>query len=201
MKTAGIILCGGKSSRMGRPKPWLTLAGETLLARAVRVAKPCVSQTLVCAAPRQRLPPVSFAFKRVNDIYQHGGPLAALQAALALVDERNFESAVVLAVDMALVNTVILQHMIQLLRPQDEAVIPLSDGHLQPLCAVYRPRARRIIAELTGTNRSMHAWVDRLAVRTWSEEEIRPLAGGQPIFASLNTPEEYERIRGLVEYT
>ncbi len=37
MKTAGILLAAGNSSRLGQPKQLLTIAGETLIRRAARV--------------------------------------------------------------------------------------------------------------------------------------------------------------------
>ena len=33
MDVGGIVLCGGQSSRMGRPKAWLPFGNETMLER------------------------------------------------------------------------------------------------------------------------------------------------------------------------
>ena len=46
----GIILCGGKSRRMGQPKAWLPLGGETVLARVLRLLRPTVESIIVVAA-------------------------------------------------------------------------------------------------------------------------------------------------------
>src|SRR5947199_85155 len=37
LRVAGVVLCGGQSSRMGRPKAWLPFAGELMLPRVVRL--------------------------------------------------------------------------------------------------------------------------------------------------------------------
>src|SRR5687767_10615246 len=56
---AGIILCGGKSSRMGRPKALLPFGPELMLERVVRILSAVVSPIVVVAAPEQDLPPLS----------------------------------------------------------------------------------------------------------------------------------------------
>ena len=52
MKTAGLVICGGQSQRMGRPKAWLPFAGEILLPRIVRLVAEVVSPVIVVAAAR-----------------------------------------------------------------------------------------------------------------------------------------------------
>ncbi|MGH7844831.1 MAG: molybdenum cofactor guanylyltransferase, partial [Candidatus Binatia bacterium] len=56
---AAIILAGGKSSRMGRPKAMLHFAGEPLIFHIVRKLKRLFSQVIVVAAPGQELPPLN----------------------------------------------------------------------------------------------------------------------------------------------
>ena len=45
MRVGGIVLCGGRSSRMGSPKAWLPFGGEPMLARVVRVVCEAVQLT------------------------------------------------------------------------------------------------------------------------------------------------------------
>ena len=52
----GVVLCGGRSSRMGRPKASLPFAGETMLARVVGVLGGVVSPVVVVAASGQDVP-------------------------------------------------------------------------------------------------------------------------------------------------
>ena len=56
MNTGGIILCGGKSTRMGSPKAWLPFGPETMLQRVVRLLGTVVSPIVAVAAPEQSLP-------------------------------------------------------------------------------------------------------------------------------------------------
>ena len=64
---AGIVLCGGQSSRMGRAKAWLPFAGETMLARVVRLLSEVVRPIVVVAAPGQDVPPVPADVELVRD--------------------------------------------------------------------------------------------------------------------------------------
>src|SRR5262245_3646442 len=49
LAVGGIILCGGQSKRMGRPKAWLPFAGETMLPRVVRLLGEVVQPIVVVA--------------------------------------------------------------------------------------------------------------------------------------------------------
>lgn len=57
-RLGAIVLCGGHSRRFGKPKEWLTIDGETLLGRTVRVLRGCVDETVLAARSGQSLPPV-----------------------------------------------------------------------------------------------------------------------------------------------
>src|SRR5437764_5768651 len=81
-ETAGIVLCGGQSSRMGRPKAWLPFVGETMLGREVRLLGTVVSPVVVVAAPDQEVPPLPSGVLVVRDPQRGRGPLQGLAAGL-----------------------------------------------------------------------------------------------------------------------
>ena len=56
MNRAGIILCGGKSERMGTAKAMLPFGDELLIQRVVRIVGSVVSLVVVVASPGQSLP-------------------------------------------------------------------------------------------------------------------------------------------------
>src|SRR6516164_10798270 len=82
MSTAGIILCGGRSSRMGRPKAWLQFGPELMLQRVLRILSEVVSPIVVVAAPEQEVPPLSPDVQIVRDEREGFGPLQGLAAGL-----------------------------------------------------------------------------------------------------------------------
>src|SRR5215213_4616179 len=84
----GIVLCGGRSSRMGRQKAWLPFGDEVLLQRVVRVLREVVEPVVVVAAPDQDLPPLPAGVLVARDDREYLGPLNGLAAGLAALGSR-----------------------------------------------------------------------------------------------------------------
>ena len=82
MRTAGVILCGGQSSRMGGPKAWLPVGDETMLVRVVRLLGEVVSPLVLVAAPGQHLPPLDGDIEVVRDPITGRGPLVGILAGM-----------------------------------------------------------------------------------------------------------------------
>ena len=83
-RTAGVVLCGGQSSRMGRPKAWLPFGGEVMLVRVVRLLGEVVSPLVVVAAPGQDVPALPADVAVVRDPERGRGPLQGLAAVYRL---------------------------------------------------------------------------------------------------------------------
>jgi molybdopterin-guanine dinucleotide biosynthesis protein A len=81
-EVVGVVLAGGRSSRMGRDKAFIALAGETLVARAVRRLAPQVSRLVIntngdaAAFAGLGLPVVA------DDATGYQGPLAGIHAVM-----------------------------------------------------------------------------------------------------------------------
>ena len=83
MRVGGIILCGGKSSRMGYSKAILPFGPELMLQRVVRLLSEVVSPIVVVAAPTQELPPFPSDVLIARDQREGRGPLEGLLAGLS----------------------------------------------------------------------------------------------------------------------
>ena len=79
---AGIVLCGGRSRRMGQEKYRLSFAGETLLQRICRIVQPEVSRILIVAAADQQIPQSESNIEVLRDEIPDAGPLAGISQAL-----------------------------------------------------------------------------------------------------------------------
>src|SRR5207244_1312935 len=82
LRVGGIVLCGGQSKRMGRPKAWLQFGGELMLPRVVRILSETVAPIVVVAAPEQDVPPGPPEVRIVRDEERGRGPLQGLAAGL-----------------------------------------------------------------------------------------------------------------------
>ena len=84
MHKAAIILCGGKSSRMGRDKATLPFGPELMLQRVVRLIGQAVDleRRVIVAAPNQSLPALPTGATVAHDAAEYRGPLQGLATGL-----------------------------------------------------------------------------------------------------------------------
>lgn len=134
---AAIILCGGHGRRIGTPKEWLTIDGETLLARTARVVRGCVDGIVLAARPDQSLPVVDGDVARVDDVVSDAGPLAGIVAGMEHLAGRCAVMFVT-ACDHPKLEPQFVEGLFQQLEDGDPGLIPSYRGELFPLTAVYR---------------------------------------------------------------
>jgi molybdenum cofactor guanylyltransferase len=136
MITGGIVLCGGKSTRMGTPKATLPFGPETMLQRVVRLLGSVVDPIIVVAARQQALPELPDDVIVAQDEREQRGPLEGLRAGLKALPN-SVDSAYVTSCDVPLLVPAFVTRMIELLGDNDIAVMEI-DGFPHPLSAVYR---------------------------------------------------------------
>lgn len=193
------ILAGGGSTRMGRDKCRLEIAGVPLLTRLCRRLAPAAGQILVAAgAPDHVLPDLPETVRIVYDPEPGQGPLAgicAVERGLADHVARVF----VCACDTPLLDAGTVRALAFELA-QSDALVPRVDGRLQVLAAVY---ARRVLGQAPvlydAGQRSANALLASDAVRVLDEAALRERGIDPSVFASVNTRDEWDRLRGRVE--
>jgi len=187
-----VILAGGRSSRMGRPKAWLDFGGVPLLQRIVQRLEGSFPEVVVVAAPGQELPPVAATV--VRDEQPGEGPVGGLVVGLR---ELGCEVALVLTCDVPFVSAVVAKYLEAAIEGFDVAV-PEWEGRLNPLQAAYRTTCQPVLAELfaAGRRRPVDLF-DRVPTRIVREEEIRSLDPEGRTFLNMNSPEDYEAALGI----
>jgi len=191
MIAGGIVLCGGHSRRMGRPKAWLPFGEEIMLPRVVRLLAEVVRPIVVVAAPEQGVPGLPGEVDVVRDEVPDRGPLQGLAAGLAALRGRA-EAAYLSSCDVPLLRPAFVRRLIDLLE-QHTICVPYVDGHHHPLAAVYRLEAAPTVARLLAEDRLRPFFLFE-AVPTRMVEAAE-LADVDPTFQTLrnlNTPEDYE---------
>ena len=201
--TAGIVLAGGRSTRMGRPKAELEWHGSTLLHRVCGLIRRVVDgPVVVVRAPGQGLPPLPPGVEVTQDAHGGRGPLQGLAAGLSAVDRRA-SVAYVSSTDVPLLHPAFVNAVLAAgARDDVDVVLPVAQGFRHPLAATYRTSLLPAVEELIATERMRPAFLfERCRVHELSEEELladRGLAQGDPSLLSLlnvNDPQEYERAR------
>jgi molybdenum cofactor guanylyltransferase len=133
----GVVLCGGQSQRMGRPKAWLPFAGEVMLPRVVRLLGEAVGPLVVVAAPDQDVPPLPPGVAVVRDAERGRGPLQGLVAGLEAL-RGQAEAAYLSSCDVPFLRPAFVRRLIDLLGA-NAVCVPRVGEHHHPLAAVYRP--------------------------------------------------------------
>jgi molybdenum cofactor guanylyltransferase len=187
---AGIVLCGGRSSRMGLDKANLSIAGKALLARTVKTLAEVAKPIVVAAAADQLLPPLPTDTLIVRDFEPEKGPLPAFARALAAIPS-DCTCTYLLACDLPFLTVQFLRFLAE--RPtQADAVVPHVAGLWHPLTALYR-QAVRSTAEriLASGRRRMLDLIDAIPVDRIDAEELRPIDPELHCLRNVNTPEDY----------
>jgi molybdenum cofactor guanylyltransferase len=200
---AGIVLAGGRSTRMGRPKAALEWHGTTLLQRVVGIVGRVVDgPVVVVKAPGQELPELPRGVVVATDAREGRGPLQGLAAGLEEVLGRA-EHAYVSSTDVPLLHPAFVGVVLRAAKREDvEVALPVAHGFRHPLAAAYRTALLGEVERLIAEDRMKPAFLfERARVRELDEAELlrdRELAEADPELLSLlnvNDPAEYERAR------
>jgi len=182
MEATLLVLAGGDSRRMGRPKAWIEVGDTVLLRYVVERLAPAFSEVMVSFAEPEQMEQ-HVPYRVVFDRKRSSGPLAGLEA--GLVSCRT-EVLFAVACDMPYVARSTGELAVAAARSCD-AAIPRHDGLFEPVCRAYRKTALpKIVGALDAGNYTAHEVVMDLDV-TWLEG----LDTTQ--FESLNTPADLER--------
>jgi molybdenum cofactor guanylyltransferase len=181
----GIVLAGGKSSRMGGvDKTLLEIDGRTLTQRVVDVVAPLFHEVIVASGV-----PGKFAgLPGVREVADHArgvGPLAGIRAGL---EACRTPWAFVLAADMPCLREELVLRVVAAASPDVLVVAPRHGRFREPLHAAYhRDAIPEIDRFLEAGGRSVNALLDRFAVR-WVD------VGGADLdcFKNVNRPEDLE---------
>jgi len=185
---SGIILAGGRSSRMGRPKALLSFDNEPLISHIVRRLQPIVDEIVVVAAPDQQLPPLPVTLVRDEVAYQ--GPVGGIAYGLAA---SAGEFSFVTSCDAAFSSRALIDHLLSL-RHGADVVVPRWDGRYQPLFAIYRRTVLSLLqAQLDRGELRPVFLFERVKTRIVEEDEIRAFDPDGESFFNMNEPADYER--------
>jgi molybdopterin-guanine dinucleotide biosynthesis protein A len=191
----GFVLTGGASRRMGRPKALLVLGGQTLLERQLRLLREVVSSVGVVGwpadVPFSKLP---LSLGRVTcwpDDLPDRGPLGGIYTGLK---RSRREYNLFLSCDMPFIDANFLRFLCQrAIASRADVTVPKSrERRLNPVCAVYRRRALKVIHQNLelGENKITRFFPSvRCEVITW--REISRAGFAPTILDNMNTPQDY----------
>lgn len=188
-----IVLCGGKSSRMGQDKATLPFGPEQMLQRIVRLISQVVdpSGIVVVAAEGQRLPELPSTVIITRDERPGRGPLEGIAAGLKAMPS-SMEAVYATSCDVPLLVPQFVDRMFEQLGFSQIAV-PVDGQYHHPLAAVYRTSLLPVVCGLLESQelrpRALFAQVDTVLVSVDSLREVDPSLS---TLMNLNSPEDYQ---------
>jgi molybdopterin-guanine dinucleotide biosynthesis protein A len=201
-RAAGIVLAGGRSSRMGSPKAALEWHGSTLLWRTVAIiGRAADGPVVVVRAPGQQLPALPPDTEVVDDPQEGRGPVQGIAAGLAALAGRA-DVAFVSSTDMPFLHPAFVRRVLRAAQDGADVALPVARGFRQPLAAAYRtalaPAAERLVREgrlkpaflFEGCNVAV---LDEAAMRT--DPVLAALDPDLDSVLNVNEPADYQSAR------
>jgi molybdopterin-guanine dinucleotide biosynthesis protein A len=190
MKTAGIILAGGLSSRMGRDKSLLEIGDETLIERTVNKVRRFAAEIVIASNSTDKYGLAGTV--EVADEYVGMGPLAGIHVGLMAI---KAQYAFVVSCDMPFFTVELAEYLISRAEGYD-VVVPEIGKKWEPLCAVYSKNCIRPIENcLKSSVRRVYEFYKDVKLLKIDEPELRQVGDLGEMFCNLNTPEDWKRVQ------
>jgi molybdopterin-guanine dinucleotide biosynthesis protein A len=201
-EATGIVLAGGRSSRMGTPKAALEWHGSTLLRRVVGIVGRAVDgPVIVVRAPDQELPSLPADVEIAEDAREGRGPLQGLEAGLAAA-RAHAPVAYASSTDVPLLHPRFVRRVVAAVDDGTDVALPHIRGFPQPLAAAYRTELVEVVARLIAEDRLRPAFLFEACRTTRLDADALlddpALAALDPELDSvlnLNEPADYEAAR------
>ena len=195
MRTAALILAGGKSSRFGTDKSMLTIGGERMIETQVAKCGGLCDEVLILCGEKEKFH--LDGIREVPDICPGQGPLSGIMAGMLASRAELF---FVVACDMPMFSTELAQKLLEKCADGQDACIPRDGERLEPLCAVYRkstlPYIRQMLSQGERRVRALFpqirtAYLER---EDWPQNGQSALSAAQEdMFYNINYPADYDR--------
>ncbi len=187
----GIVLAGGRSSRMGREKAALLLDGRTLLQRAADALLAAgVRELVLVGAPGRPLPPIEVPVPVLvtHDPVEGEGPL---QGILAGLERAPSPIALAVGCDMPYLEPGLLTLLASHAAAGPRLVVPMHHGRPEGLCSAWRTDAIEVVrAHLAAGDRAVMSVAHDLDALRLPPEAYASLDPTGRSFANLNTPDD-----------
>lgn len=186
----GIILAGGKSSRIGSDKGFLLLNEKTFIQHIIEAMQPLVKDIIIISNnPDYDI----LNLKRVNDLIENSGPLAGIYTGL---HHSYTENNLVLSCDVPLINTETLKKLTTNIEEHIDVIQLESKGKTMPLIAMYKKHCKNKFFELLQQGEKQL----RFAVKQCNVKTITLNTELEKFTVNINTTNQFNEITNAINH-
>ncbi|MHB1421508.1 MAG: molybdenum cofactor guanylyltransferase [Bacillota bacterium] len=187
LDATGIILSGGRNTRMRSNKAFLEIGKGKIIEETLKKLQPLFAQVIIVTNEPELYSNLSTQL--VRDLIHGFGPLSGIHAGITASNHNlNF----VMACDLPFIEPDLVRFMIEHAGGYD-VVVPQVGNYLQPLHAVY---AKSCITPITGCLQEgiakVVAFYHQVKVNYIGESQIKRYGDPQKMFFNVNTPDELQ---------
>ncbi len=189
---AGIVLSGGKNSRMkGDNKAFLRIGSVSSLDRILEVLRCSFEEVLLVTKEPDLYRPERV--KVVGDILNVQSPLSGIHAGLS---QMRSEFAFVAACDAPFLKKEVVEMLVDEISSGADVIVPFSQTYFQPLCAVYSKRCLQPIEEqLLRNDLKVDRLFGRISLKKIPYERLMSVDPDLVSFFNVNTSEDLKTAR------
>ncbi len=189
---SGIILCGGKSKRMGKNKALLMLEEKHVIAYVIELLAQLCNNLLISTNSKD----LDFLkIKTVPDEFQNIGPIAGILSALK---QSKTDKNIILSCDTPFINKDIVKYMLANSKNYD-VVLPVFNEHLQPMTGIF---SKNIIPLIENEIKAGNFIPPRIFEKgNLNKLKIDKNLKGwhKHLFFNINNPTDYEKAKEIIK--
>lgn len=197
----GVILSGGKSSRMGTNKALLKIDDQTIIEKVIDLMKEIFDEVVISTNEPELYDNINTP--KIRDRFPGFGPLAGIHSTLT---ELQTNKIFITTCDLPFINRALINFLLNI-DTDEMIVVPKAENKVQYHCGIYDkkilPLLEKILTnvfdaknnnqEVKNSALSLWNFAERVGVKIVDVEE--KIFYTKNLFFNINTPEEYEYVR------
>ena len=190
-RVTGIILAGGKSSRLGRDKASVDVGGQRIIDRVIGALQSSCDEVLIIGDRPERQNELSLpkCIQYRSDDLKGRGSIGGLYTGLKASDTLW---SLVVACDMPFISRELIRFMLSIIsKNRCDAIVPVINGRYQPTHALYNSTCIPFIEKnISSGNFRMDSYFDEIYLEEISEDVINSIKGAELSFFNVNTEDD-----------
>lgn len=188
----GVILAGGKSTRLGRNKAFIEIGGRKIIERQIGLFSEIFKEVMVvCKNPQEYAP---FFTNVVKDIVDYLSPLSGIYTGLKTC---RFTGAFVVAVDMPFLKRELIEYQLSFADNFD-VIVPQHEGDFEALHAFYSKNCIPFIEDMFKNGRfRIYDFYNRVKLKIINDIEIKKYDPEMLSFVNINTGDDLEKVKKI----